>query len=137
MTLSNVKTALLAGALGMTAASAHALPPLSSDKYVHDQLLAGFIGDKIDQHCDKIGARKLAALRKLYVLRDYARAKGYSDGQIKAFIDDKNEKAKLNAEAARYLAERGAKPGAPQSYCVVGYQEIQANSLTGRLLFTK
>ncbi|MGH1329965.1 MAG: DUF5333 domain-containing protein [Paracoccaceae bacterium] len=120
-------------ALGATG-SALALPPLGSDQHVHDQLLAGFIGDEIDRSCGSITARKLLALRKLYELRDYALAKGYSRAQVKAFVEDPQEKAKMKAEASQYLIAAGATPGEPKTYCAVGYAEISAKSLTGQLL---
>lgn len=114
--------------------SALALPPLGSDSHVHDQLLAGFIGDEIDRSCGSITARKLLALRKLYELRDYALSKGYTRAQVKAFVDDPQEKARMKAEASKYLVSAGAKPGDPASYCAVGNAEISAKSLTGQLL---
>lgn len=117
--------------------SASALPPLGSDSHVHDQLLAGFIGDQIDRNCSSIAARKILALRKLFDLRDYALSKGYSRAQVKAYVDDSTEKAKMTDEAKQYLIKAGAKPGDTASYCAVGNAEMSAKSLAGQLLRKK
>jgi hypothetical protein len=130
-----LKSFSFACAMAVGASSpAFALPPLGSDSYVHDQLLAGFIGDEIDRSCGSITARKLLALRKLYELRDYALSKGYTRAQVKAFVDNAGEKAKMKAEAKQNLINAGVTPGDPQTYCAVGYAEISAKSLTGQLL---
>lgn len=126
--------AALAIALPLGAAQATGLPPLSSDQHLHDELLAGFIADQIAKECSSISARKIKALNTLWRLADYARDKGYSDAEIKAYVEDKDEKAALKAEAIAWLAGRGAPAGNGAAHCTVGGAEIASKTSVGNLL---
>ena len=53
---------------------------------------------------------------------------------MRDFVRSKEEKAKFKAEAAAWLAERGAEPGKPETYCKIGEDEIAKGSLAGSLL---
>ena len=111
-----------------------ALVPINEEPYINDVLLQGFIGDAIDDNCDTIEARKLRALGELTKLRDYALEKGYSSSEVRAFVTNKEEKARGKALAADWLKARGAEPGNPAAYCKIGEEEIRKESLIGYLL---
>jgi hypothetical protein len=111
-----------------------ALVPINEEPKITDTLLQGFIGDAIDDNCPTIEARTLRALSELNKLRDYALAQGYSADEIRGLVKSKEEKARGKALAAEWLAERGAEPGNPESYCRIGEEEIAKESLLGSLL---
>ncbi len=111
-----------------------ALVPINEEPTINNTLLQGFIGDAIDDNCDTIEARKLRALGELNKLRDYALKQGYTAAEVRAFVTDKEEKARGKALAAEWLKERGAEPGNDEAYCRIGEEEIAKESLIGYLL---
>lgn len=118
----------------MAAVPAHALEPINKEAHINNILLQGFIGDAIADNCPTIEPRKIRALGELNKLRVYALDKGYTTSQVRAFVTDDTEKARGKAEAAAWLAERGAEPGKEDVYCQIGEAEIAKESLIGTLL---
>ena len=111
-----------------------ALEPLMEETHINDSLRAGRIGDVIRKTCPTMHARMFVVLGKIEDLKRYALNKGYSRDEVEEFIKDKEQKNRLKAEAAAYLAEAGAVDGDPESYCKVGRDEIAKGSLIGELL---
>ena len=118
----------------MLAGPALALEPLNQEKHINDSLVAGRVGDVIRTQCPSISARMFVVLQKLNELEDYARGKGYSETEVKAFLKDKTEKARIKGLADAYLKAAGAVPGDVESYCKVGRDEIAKGTLAGSLL---
>lgn len=126
-----LKTLILSAVL---ASPALALVPINEEPVIHEKLLQGFIGDTITDNCPTMEARKMRALGELMDIRDYALEQGYDRAVVKEFVTSKEEKAKFRAEAAEWLAAKGAVPGNPDAYCRIGEAEIAADSLIGQLL---
>ncbi|UXU75212.1 MULTISPECIES: DUF5333 domain-containing protein [unclassified Paracoccus (in: a-proteobacteria)] len=126
--------ALIAATLATPAA---ALEPLAKEKYINDRLIAARVADRIRRTCPSIDGRILYAYGEARKLKRYAEQKGYSKAQIDAFLDSKTEKARIYAVAEDYLTRKGARPGDPESFCMVGRQEIRNNSVIGSLLVAK
>lgn len=118
----------------MLAAPAFALVPINEEARINGTLRSGFIADQIADNCPTMQARKLRALNELLKLRDYALSQGYSADEVRAFVESKSEKARGKAEAAAWLAAKGAEPGKTAEYCAVGEAEIARGSLIGTLL---
>jgi Family of unknown function (DUF5333) len=127
---------LTLGVAAMLAAASPAVAqvPLAEEAYINDSLRAGRIGDVIRNTCPTISARMFVVLMKIEDLKSYALDQGYSRDEVEAFIKNKDQKNRLKAEAAAYLAEAGAVEGDPESYCKVGRDEIAKGSLIGELL---
>jgi len=119
--------------LAMPVAAAD-LPPLSQDAHVTRSLLAAAVGDEIRKNCPTISARLFRALTKAKALERYALNKGYTEDQIEAFLDSKDERARMTALRDAYLAQNGVVPADADSYCRLGLAEIERGSLTGSLL---
>ncbi len=113
---------------------AFALEPLREEKHINDSLVAGRVGDVIRNECSSISAKMFVVLQKLNELESYARAQGYTEAEVKAFLKDKTEKARIKLLAETYLKQAGAVPGDEESYCKVGRDEIAKGSLAGSLL---
>jgi hypothetical protein len=113
---------------------AQARPPLRDNKPINDQLFAAAVGDRIRKECGSISPRMLLVIRKARALERYARDQGYTEAQIEAYIASEPDKRRLEARAAAYLAERGARPGDAEAHCRVGRAEIAAKSPIGELL---
>jgi hypothetical protein len=116
------------------AAPAFAREALNQNAHITDSLVAGRVGDTIRQSCPSISAKMLTAYSKLKELEKYARAQGYSEDEVKAFMKDKTEKARIKALSAEYLKKAGAVEGDAESYCVAGRAEIANGTLAGSLL---
>lgn len=118
----------------MGASPALALEPLNTNAHINEALIAGRVGDVIRKTCPSITARMFTVLQELNALEDYARGAGYSEAEVKAYLQDPTEKARIKAVAAQYLADAGAVEGDVETYCVVGRNEIANSTLTGTLL---
>ena len=111
-----------------------ALEPLSTEAHINEQLVAGKVGDTIRKTCPSISARMFVVLDKLNALEDYARTKGYAEADVKVFLKDPGEKARIKGLAQAYLKAAGAVEGDVESYCTVGRNEIAKATLVGSLL---
>ncbi|MBP9950693.1 MAG: DUF5333 domain-containing protein [Cypionkella sp.] len=118
----------------LAATPALALEPLNTEKHINDSLVAGRVGDVIRSTCPSISAKMFVVLQKLNDLESYARDKGYKEADVKAFLKDKTEKARIKGLAAAYLKAAGAVEGDAESYCKVGRDEIAKGTLAGTLL---
>ena len=116
------------------AAIAAAKVPLPEEKHINQSLMAGVVGDEIRKNCPTISPRYFTVWRKLEALKQYAIRQGYEREEVKAFLKDPKEKARVKKMAADYMAARGVKPGDAESYCRLGEEEIAKKSLIGQLL---
>lgn len=121
-------------ALAALAVPALAKVPLNQNQHITDSLVAGRVADVIRSTCPSISARMFTALSGLEDLKQYAIDQGYTETEVKAFLKDKTEKARIKGLATDYLARAGAVEGDVESYCVVGRDEIARKTLTGSLL---
>lgn len=122
----------LIAVLGATPALA--LEPLNQEAHINASLVAGKVGDTIRKTCPSISAKMFVVLQKLNELEDYARGKGYAEADVKAFLKDPAEKARIKSLAQDYLTKAGAVSGDAESYCKVGRDEIAKGTLAGSLL---
>jgi hypothetical protein len=118
----------------LTVSQALAQVPLAEETHINDSLRAARVGDVIRKTCPTISARMFVVWSKADDLKDYALAQGYTRKEVEAFIDNPDEKTRIKAEAAAYLAAAGAVAGDAESYCKVGRDEIAKKSLIGTLL---
>ena len=115
-------------------ASAEATVPLAEEPHINEQLMAAAVGDVIRKTCPSISARMVTVYFKAKALEDYARDAGYQEDEVKAFLKDKAEKARIKAMAIDYMASNGVVEGDVDSYCALGNAEIRKGSLIGALL---
>ena len=129
------KTIIAAMAVfAMTTVSASALTPLPKEYHINQSLMSGVVADNIRKACPSISARMIVAWGKLNALKSYAIRKGYSEPEVRAFLKDPKEKARVKTMAADYLKAHGAVAGDSESYCAVGREEIAKKSLIGQML---
>ena len=130
-------SAILSLAILANAASASALPGLQNEKDINNGLLILAVADKIRRACDGIGGRLFTAKAYSNGLKDLAAKRGYSDAEIDAYINDKQEKAKMRERRNAYFASKGASNLDAQSLCVLGWDEMSRKSQIGQLLRAK
>ena len=129
-----MKYAILTAALLALGTPALAREPLGDDPHIVNSLMSGRVADVIRTECSSISARMFVVMGKLNDLETYARGKGYTEAEVKAFLKDKDQKDRIKAMATDYLAKAGAVSGDAESYCKVGRDEIAKGSLAGSLL---
>ena len=116
------------------AAGAEGRVPLPEEQHINEQLIAAAGGDLIRNNCPAISARMLVVLGKMSDLKSYAEGKGYTEAEVKVFLKDKDQKARVKGAATAYLASQGAVDGDSESYCKVGRAEIANGTLLGSLI---
>lgn len=125
-------------ALGLTfaplSASADRYDALRADGQISNGVLIAAIGDIIRDNCPDIAERKARALFQLQGLVSRAQSLGYSLGEIRAYVDDDAEKARVKGQARQWLRQKGASVDDPASICRIARQEIAADSAIGRLM---
>lgn len=108
--------------------------PLSQQTVISDGLIAAAIAYEIGERCDSIDARVLRGLTFLGSLRQQAQRLGYSSREIEQFMNDRSEKARLEAVAWQRFAELGGRRDESASFCAVGRAQIAAQTQIGQLL---
>jgi hypothetical protein len=126
--------ALVAGLTAFAGGHAAALEPLKNNKRVQGEFLSAAVGDEIRKNCPDLSARMFRVWRKAMELEQYALGLGYSRDDITALRKDETAKAQLKQMRDAYLARNGVTPGDAESYCRLGREEIEKNTLTGWLL---
>ena len=128
-------------AIALTAATLAApdlaLEPLPQERYINDRLIAARVADRVRRECPSIDARIVYAWSQARALKRYAENKGYSSSEIDAFLDSKQDKARIYAAAEDYLTRNGAVKGDAESFCRIGRNEIASKSVAGSLLVAK
>ncbi|WP_342075268.1 DUF5333 domain-containing protein [Yoonia sp. SS1-5] len=128
---------LLAAAMLATVAlagNASAQTALKDVAKVRDGIIHVGMAYEISEQCDSIRARTLRGIGFLQSLKRHAEDLGYSDDQIAAYIDNRDEKKRLEGIARSQLAALGVVPGDMASYCAVGRDQIARNTRVGWLL---
>ena len=117
-----------------TVAAAQELPPLGQVEVITEGLINTAIAYELDRKCDELEGRRLQGIAFLWSLESEARQLGYSRQEIEDFIDDDEEKDRLEGIARERLRGMGAVEGQWDTYCAVGREEIAKASPIGRLL---
>lgn len=128
-------SALLAVALLATPAAA--LPPLSQERHINDSLVQARVADMLRRGCPTLDARVIRAFSEARKLKRYALDQGYSEAQIDAFLDSRDERRRIYAEADRYMTANGVVSGQPETFCRLGRQEIARKTIAGSLLVAR
>ena len=110
---------------------------LDQEVEINEGLIAISMADTIRTFCPEISARFIEAFIFLKSLESKALALGYDGSEIKAFVNDADEKDRVLGLAQARLITIGALPDQPSTYCTVGLAEIQTGSAIGKLLKAK
>ena len=100
MSFAKTLTAAALLALAVPAAHAVAKPSLREVPEIEDALFAVAIADAVRDNCDEINARMIRALTTLQRLKSRANELGYSDDEIRAYVESDTEKARMRAKGA-------------------------------------
>lgn len=124
-------------ALLLAAALATPLPAaaaLSDEREVTERLLVIGVADQLRKECGSVDARMVRAYAYLRQAAQVALDLGYDRPTIEAYVEDREEKARLRAIAADRLAARGARKGDEAAHCALARDEIARGTAVGWLL---
>ena len=124
-------------ALAALSGPAAALPPLSQERHINDSLVQARVADVLRKGCPTLDARLVRAFSEARKLKRYALDQGYSESQIDAFLDSRDERRRIYAEADRYMVANGVVNGQPDTFCRLGQQEIERKTIAGSLLVAR
>ena len=129
-------TFAIAVGLGVSAPTASAAS-LAQEADINNRLLEIAVADEIRKSCDVISPRIFTAWRRMQALKAEAIARGYTEAEIEAYVNDKDEKRKMRARSDAYVREHEAEPNDAQSLCRLGKEEIAKQSRIGSLLVAR
>ncbi|MEX0305943.1 MAG: DUF5333 domain-containing protein [Ruegeria sp.] len=110
---------------------AEAKPPLREVKEIDDELYYIAIANEISEYCPSISGRRMKAIGVMWGLKSKANKLGYSDKEIRAYVDSDAEKDRMRVKGETYLAQNGVSYDNPKSFCTLGQKEIERNSAIG------
>ncbi|WP_254436968.1 DUF5333 domain-containing protein [Ruegeria arenilitoris] len=110
---------------------AEAKPPLREVKEIDNELYYIAIANEISEYCPSISGRRLKAIGVMWDLRSKANKLGYSDKEIRAYVESDAEKDRMRTKGEAYLSQHGVTYENPNSFCTLGQKEIERNSAIG------
>jgi len=134
--MTRLKSALLALSVCAAApiAAAEAKPHLRDVPEIEHTLFTVALANEVDKKCDSISGRRLKGFNVLFQLRRRANELGYSDAEIRAYVESDSEKDRMRAKGYEYLTSNGVKKNDPETFCAFGRAEIAKSSAIGALL---
>ncbi|HEY9021107.1 MAG: DUF5333 domain-containing protein [Paracoccaceae bacterium] len=132
----SLMAALLVLALAAPAVAA-GKPALRDLPQIDDRMLWVAIAIEISDRCDSIDPRTVRGLSYLWNIRSEAQKLGYSNAEIKAYVDSDAEKARMRARGEDYVRAQGLNPENDADLCKLGQAEIAKGSQIGAFLRMK
>lgn len=124
-------------ALSPIAGSATAKPHLRDVAEIDHNMLWVALAIEVSDKCDEIKPRTLKGLAFLNTLKSRAKKLGYSNDEIKAYVNSAAEKARIRTLGEAYVKSKGLNPADAGDLCTLGHAEIAARSQIGVLLKAK
>lgn len=137
--MKQLKTLSLAAALcaSLPGMAASAKPSLRDVPEIENMLFVVAIANEVSKVCNSINGRRLKGYNLLLRLRSKANRMGYSDAEIRAYVESDAEKARMRAKGEKYLVSQGVNLKDTETYCAFGRAEIAKSSAVGALLRAK
>ncbi|PCJ05624.1 MAG: hypothetical protein COB16_15260 [Rhodobacteraceae bacterium] len=117
--------------------AATANPSLRDVPQVENIIFAAALAKEISDKCHSLKPRRMKALGMAWQLRSKANGLGYSDAEIRAYVESDVEKARMRAKGEQFLKANGVDYDSPKTFCVFGHAEIDKSSAIGALLRAK
>lgn len=129
-----LNTLMLAVTLAVPAGTVHAKPSLRDVPEIENIIFAAALAHEISKNCHSIKPRKVKAIGMAWALKSRANDLGYSDDEIRAYVESDAEKARMRAKGRRFLNANGVNYSKPETFCTFGHAEIAESSAIGVLL---
>ena len=112
-------------------------PPLRDVPQIDDKMLWVALAIEIGDRCETIAPRTARGLNYLWRLRTEARRLGYTDAEIRAYVDSDAEKDRMRGRGEAYVRAHGLNPEKDADLCKLGQAEIAKGSQIGAFLRLK
>jgi len=129
-----LQTLLFTLGLTLTPVLAYANPSLRDVPEVENIIFAAALAFEVSKNCTSLAPRKFKALRMAWRLRAHANDLGYSDAEIRAYVESDVEKARMRAKGEKYLTANGVDYTKPETFCAYWRAQIEQASAVGALL---
>ncbi|MCA0045267.1 DUF5333 domain-containing protein [Celeribacter litoreus] len=116
------------------AAAAAELPPLREQKAIDTNMLWAGLAIETSDQCPTLDLRTFKGLTFLWGVKTDASDLGYTDDQIRAYVESDAEKDRIRALGTKYIADAGFDPSTPEGLCAFGEAEIARGSIIGSFL---
>nr|WP_319250382.1 DUF5333 domain-containing protein [uncultured Celeribacter sp.] len=124
----------LALAFAAGASVAAELPPLREVKEIDQNMLWAGLAVEASDECPTLEVKKLKGLSFLWGLKNKASAMGYSDDEIRAYVESDAEEARIRKLGETYVRAAGFDPKTTAGLCAFGEAEIKRGSIIGSFL---
>jgi hypothetical protein len=131
---SGIALIALSGLFMGPVAAAEAKPHLSDVAEVENILFAAAIAHEVSEKCPNLSARRMKAIAMAWQLRSRANDLGYSDAEIRAYVESDVEKSRMRSKGESFLKQNGVSYSDPETFCAFGRAEIAKSSAIGALL---
>jgi len=126
--------ASVAVVIALPVGTALAKPSMRDIPEIENIIFAAALAHEVSEKCHSIKARRMKALGMAWTLRGRANDLGYSDSEIREYVESDVEKARMRAKGESYLKANGVDYSKPETFCVYGHAEIAKSSAVGALL---
>ncbi|MGR3615452.1 MAG: DUF5333 domain-containing protein [Paracoccaceae bacterium] len=116
---------------------AQSKPSLRDVPEIEDPLFSVAVAKEVSDECDRIAPRYFKGLGQLRRLRARANELGYSDTEIRDYVESRAEKNRMRRKGEKLLTQAGVDLKKPETFCTYGLAEIKKNSAIGALLRAK
>ena len=110
---------------------------LRADQAIESGLLIIAIGDIVRDYCPSFEARRVRGVAFLNGLVNRARQLGYNLDEIRFYVENEEEKARVKARARQWLLQQEGDFERPETLCQIARNEIAKNTQIGRLIREK
>lgn len=114
-----------------------AKPSMRDVPEIEEPLFAVALAKEVADHCDSLSARFWKGVGELRRIRAVANELGYTDSEIRSYVESDVEKARMRARGEALLGAAGVTYGQPETFCAFGRAEMKNNSAIGVLLRAK
>lgn len=128
---------LLASFASASLAAATDYTALREDPTMHEALFGVSVAWLINENCPELTKRVIYGASQMLKLQRYGRGLGYSNRELTAYIEDKDEQARFRALVEPYLVAQGLDADDSDSWCWIGRAEMAAGTIAGSLLREK
>lgn len=119
----------------MAGAAAEAeLPPLREVQEIDQNMLWAGLAVEVSDECSTIEVKKIKGISFLWGLKNKASAMGYTDDEIRAYVESDDEEARIRRLGEAYVRQAGFDPKTPEGLCAFGEAEIARGSVIGSFL---
>lgn len=116
-------------------AAADDFDALRADPEIENGVTIVAIADVIRDACeDEFELRRVNAASFFWGLVNRGRDLGYSNSQIRAYVENPDDVARVQARAEQWLIQQGADLSDPATVCAIARDEISEATVIGRLI---